>query len=522
MASSFGKSFGRELGKNTAKVISNAVFGDSWSTPYRRVNRDVQQRHEDRMRLKREAAEREERRLRIAEQHQIEEDNRARRTELNILNSAVLENVDKLMAIPIPKTVHGLNELLGQLSIQMKSIKVHDDDNEEGRIHNQYNQALRQKFSQCLFELRCINPNDPHIPVYGEILIEKEIERKRTEVKVKNSKYRRFSLLGTGGLLMVIFFIWQIRKEETAVYTQKWIFKTIEYYDYTWYEDIVLIIALACSVFLIIALWSFYLYKLHKSKRELQEWLVKEKDKYKVVQTDTMHRAEPHMPTADYEDNVGYIESEDASVFFDLDANNRICSALRRIWLKYMHTVPSEYIERRPIFAADGVEDCILFVGVNPSYSPEDDQRFIESNNKHSLLYGSFYQRDDAPPYFKALESFAGRFGKSYAHMNLLYVRENDRDALMKVNPDFIREQLELTYDTIVELKPKAILFFTGYCKNLIFGKGRWVNPDTFDDGHYILNGTDIPVIFCEDITTMSGSSLDNLADVVRNSLNFE
>lgn len=34
MASSFGKSFGRELGKNTAKLISNAVFGDSWSTPY--------------------------------------------------------------------------------------------------------------------------------------------------------------------------------------------------------------------------------------------------------------------------------------------------------------------------------------------------------------------------------------------------------------------------------------------------------------------------------------------------------
>ena len=504
MASSFGKSFGRELGKNTAKVVSNALFGDSWSTPYRRVNRDVQRRHEDRMRIKQEAAEREERRLRIAERQQADEAHRARRAELNILNSAVLENVDKLMAIPTPKTSHGLNELLGRLSIQMKSIKRHDDG-EEGRIHNQYNEALHQKFSQCLFELRCINPNDPHIPVYGEILIEKEIERKREEVKVKNSKYRRFSLFGTEGLLLAMFYIWLFRKEE---------------YYYTC-DDPVFIISLTCSIILIIALWSFYLYKLHKSKRELQEWLVKEKDKYKVEQTDMMHRAEPHMPTADYEDNVGYIESEDASVFFDLDANNRICSALRRIWLKYRNSVPSEYIERRPIFAADGVEDCILFVGVNPSYSLEDDQRFIESNNKHSLLYGSFYQRDDAPPYFKALESFAGRWGKSYAHMNLLYVRENNRDALMKVNPDFIREQLELTYDTIVELKPKAILFFTDYCKKLIFGKGRWVNPDTFDDGHYILNGTNIPVIFCEDITPMSGRSIDNLVDVVRNSLNF-
>lgn len=520
MASSFGKSFGRELGKNTAKVVSNVLFGDSWSTPYRRVNRDVQRRHEDRMRIKQEAAEREERRLRIAEQHQIEEDNRARRAELNMLNSAVLENVDKLMAISIPKTSHGLNELLGQLSIQMKSIKRHNDG-EEGRIHNQYNEALYQKFSQCLFELRCINPNDPHIPVYGEILLEKEIELKRAEVKVKNSKYRRFSLLGTGGLLMVIFFIWQIRKEETAVYSEKWIFKTIEYYDYTWYEDTVLIIALVCSIFLIIALWSFYFYKVHKRKCEFEEWLAGEKDKYSVEQKNEVQHVEYQISTVSHFDGAECVDSEDAPIFFDLDANNRICSALHRIWLKYRHSVPSEYIERRPIFAADGVEDCILFVGVNPSYSSEDDQRFIESNNKHSLLYGSFYKRDDAPPYFKALESFAGRCEKSYAHMNLLYVRENDRDVLMKVNPDFIREQLELTYDTIALLKPKAILFFTDYCKNLILGKGRWVNPETFNNGHYILNGTDIPVIFCEDITTMSGCSLDNLADVVRNSLNF-
>lgn len=34
----FGKSISRELGKNTGKVISNAVFGDKWSTPYRSVN----------------------------------------------------------------------------------------------------------------------------------------------------------------------------------------------------------------------------------------------------------------------------------------------------------------------------------------------------------------------------------------------------------------------------------------------------------------------------------------------------
>ena len=31
----FGNSFSRELGRNTGKVVSNAVFGDKWSTPHR-------------------------------------------------------------------------------------------------------------------------------------------------------------------------------------------------------------------------------------------------------------------------------------------------------------------------------------------------------------------------------------------------------------------------------------------------------------------------------------------------------
>ena len=29
--------FGREIGKNTGKVVSNAIFGDKHSTPHRRI-----------------------------------------------------------------------------------------------------------------------------------------------------------------------------------------------------------------------------------------------------------------------------------------------------------------------------------------------------------------------------------------------------------------------------------------------------------------------------------------------------
>ncbi|MGL5980809.1 MAG: hypothetical protein ACRCZY_08055 [Phocaeicola sp.] len=39
----FEKSFTREIGKNTGKWVSNIVFGDGHSTPYRRVGGRKQQ-----------------------------------------------------------------------------------------------------------------------------------------------------------------------------------------------------------------------------------------------------------------------------------------------------------------------------------------------------------------------------------------------------------------------------------------------------------------------------------------------
>lgn len=74
----------------------------------------------------------------------------------------------------------------------------------------------------------------------------------------------------------------------------------------------------------------------------------------------------------------------------------------------------------------------------------------------------------------------------------------------MDSDHNFIREQLELTYETILKLKPVAIFFFSDYCKNLIFGADRWVNPNSESNGSYILNGTNFPVFFTNDITSMT------------------
>lgn len=135
-------------------------------------------------------------------------------------------------------------------------------------------------------------------------------------------------------------------------------------------------------------------------------------------------------------------------------------------------------------------------------------------------MYGSFYQRQDSPDYFKGLEFFADRLNKGYTQINLLYARENDRDSLLKTDHNFIREQLELTYDTILKIKPIAIFFFSDYCKDLIFGADRWVNPNSETKGSYILNGTNFPVFFTNDITTMTATEqielIKRVQDVIK------
>ena len=118
--------------------------------------------------------------------------------------------------------------------------------------------------------------------------------------------------------------------------------------------------------------------------------------------------------------------------------------------------------------------------------------------------------------YFKSLENFASKCGYAYTQINLLYARENDRDFLLKQNSEFIREQLELSYDTILKINPVAIVFFTNYCKQLIFGANRWINPTTENNGAYILNGTKIPVFFSEDVTTLNVARQEELIRLIK------
>jgi len=423
-------SFKRELGKNTGKVVSNLLFGDKHSTPYRRVDSTKAKEVDAKI-----------------EKQQKEQ--------LFAIDNAVLKNIDAVAAFRISNKKDELLQQLSELSVQLKANRWHETfNNEEGKIRNKFTDALFEKYKQCVHTLKAIDSEEPQLP-YFQNIVKKTYWRKyiRTYPTIIGF-VSFFSIIG------IIAWIDSLNKSEQQI----------------------LLISFLTIVAIVCALLIYFKFR----KKTISN---PKNDKVVITQEENKNET---------------IKNEiQSSIFIDLNENNRIENKLSAIWTRYKNHVNKNVIGRIPIFSADGVTESILFVGINPSYNPNDDNLFIKGENNNSLMYGSLYQLPDAPEYFKNLEVFAHKIGKSYTHINLLYVRENDRELLSQFDSNFIREQLELTYETIIKINPVAIIFFSDYCKELIFGADRWINPNTEIDGSYILNGTKYPVFFSDDITLM-------------------
>ena len=151
-----GNSFQREIGKNAGKAVSNFIFGDSHSTPYRRVDQ--------------------ERKVSIAERKADAEIKRQERADLNLLDSAVLKNVDIVLQTTIPQNETEFANLMSIWSAQLENIKW-SYWSKEGRIRNQFPNALLSKYRQCLLVLRSVNPSAPLLQYYKSIYIKARIRR---------------------------------------------------------------------------------------------------------------------------------------------------------------------------------------------------------------------------------------------------------------------------------------------------------------------------------------------------------
>jgi hypothetical protein len=198
-----GDSFKREVGKNTGKFVSNLVFGDKHSTPYRRVDgggsssvrAEAPQSRAEAARIQAAALEEKTR----AEIEKQEKD------DLNILDGAVLKNVDIVLQTPIPQDEAGLVNLMSIWSAQLSGSKW-DYMSAEGKIRNQFPDALMEKYKQCTLVLKSIAPTHAMIQYYDNVLTEASNRREKAQKKVLMK--RIWKIVGISiGVLVGIFIL---------------------------------------------------------------------------------------------------------------------------------------------------------------------------------------------------------------------------------------------------------------------------------------------------------------------------
>lgn len=174
-------SFKREIGKNTGKAVSNFLFGDSHSTPYRRVNNGSGNYH--------------------STQSEKEE-------ELDDLNEAVLDNADIVLQTKIPNDEDSLVELMSIWGAQLEITKWRYST-KKGRIHNQFSNALFEKYSQALMLLQHKNPNNLMINYYQEKL--DSAKKRKTMSKV-------FSVFGFVAVLAIVVLVIILLRVSGVIY----------------------------------------------------------------------------------------------------------------------------------------------------------------------------------------------------------------------------------------------------------------------------------------------------------------
>lgn len=198
-----GDSFKREVGKNTGKFVSNLVFGDKHSTPYRRVDGGGSSS------VRAEAAQARAEAARI-QAAALEEKTRAEiekqeKDDLNILDGAVLKNVDIVLQTPIPQDEAGLVNLMSIWSAQLSGSKW-DYMSAEGKIRNQFPDALMEKYKQCTLVLKSIAPTHAMIQYYDNVLTEASNRREKSQKKVLMK--RIWKIVGISiGVLVGIFIL---------------------------------------------------------------------------------------------------------------------------------------------------------------------------------------------------------------------------------------------------------------------------------------------------------------------------
>lgn len=196
-----------------------------------------------------------------------------------------------------------------------------------------------------------------------------------------------------------------------------------------------------------------------------------------------------------------------------INIKERFESQVKEIWTnEEFLNIDRNVLSRGYIIPDEVSTDSILFLGINPSYSDNNDNQIA---NQKPI------------PYFNRFIEISGTISIPWTHTDLLFFRETTQNYIhfilkSEMGRRFIFEQLKISKQIIILSKPKVIVVsntkareFMGFDKNLERTRGVWMDFDfEFDENlgtHKVVNDSqleNVPVFFT---SMLSGQrALDN------------
>lgn len=193
----FKQGFGDKAGKNTANALFN-LFGIDFSDR-RRVSVDIS----------------ESRKVKAQAQADLIEARAAvaRKNQLNAIDKAVLDNIDKVIAVQFSNDPQELCSTLQDLTVQLEANTWHTEDDDEAKIRNKFTSAVLSKLKMGVRVLESIDPYNPQIDYFSAII------RKANRRKV-------WSKLWIALVFVVVFGtmgIWAVAEENPGFMPKFWL-----------------------------------------------------------------------------------------------------------------------------------------------------------------------------------------------------------------------------------------------------------------------------------------------------------
>jgi hypothetical protein len=164
-------------------------------------------------------------------------------------------------------------------------------------------------------------------------------------------------------------------------------------------------------------------------------------------------------------------------------------------------------INRKYVYSQFHTGRKVLFIGLNPS--------FREKQAKKEEYYKSFDATNNNDRYFRRFPLLVEN-KNDWTFLDLLYIRETRQrniENFYKREPDFIKQQLEISKEIIKKINPEIIVVCDTFARNLL--KSNMMNFEfEFDDTigtHRIINNPDFKdtIVFFSGMLT-GQRALDN------------